>query len=75
MVESTLDPEWGVGPLGNEKPRMGVRGSLGGVAWGGWMMADWPTWMLVLGAGFGRRERRSEGRLRCRGGAVGPPDW
>ena len=30
MVEVTLDPERGYRPLRNEKPRMGVRGSLGG---------------------------------------------
>jgi hypothetical protein len=29
MVKVTLDAEWGVGPLRNEKPRMGVRGLLG----------------------------------------------
>jgi hypothetical protein len=30
MVEVTLDPERGVGPLRNENPRMGVRGCLEG---------------------------------------------
>ena len=30
MVKVTLDAKRGVGPLRNEKPRMGVRGSLGG---------------------------------------------
>ena len=35
----TVDAEWGYRPLRNEKPRMGVRGSLGGVD--GW--DDWPT--------------------------------
>ena len=34
MVEVTLDPIRGVGPLRNEKPRMGVRGWYGG----GWKM-------------------------------------
>ena len=29
MVEVTLDPVRGVGPLRNENPRMGVRGVLG----------------------------------------------
>ena len=29
MVKVTLDAKRGVGPLRNEKPRMGVRGSLG----------------------------------------------
>ena len=39
MVKVTLDAKRGVGPLRNEKPRMGVRGSLGGVDGGD----DWPT--------------------------------
>jgi len=68
MVEVTLDPERGVGPLRNENPRMGVRGCLEGGD-------DWPTWRLLLGAGFGRLERRSGGRPRFRGVAVCPPDW
>ena len=68
MVEVTLDPKRGYRTLRNENPRMGVRGCLEGGD-------DWPTWKLLLGAGFGRRERRLLGRLRCLGVAVCPPDW
>lgn len=39
MVKWSVDAEWGWRSLRNEKPRMGVRGSLGG-----WMEGDdWPT--------------------------------
>ena len=68
MVEVTLDPIRGVGPLRNEKPRMGVRGVV-------WRQDGWPTRKLLLGAGFGRLERRLLGRPRFRGVAVCPPDW
>lgn len=70
IAKWSVDAEWGWRSLRNEKPRMGVRGSLG--VDGG---DDWPTWRSPLGAGFGRRVRRSGGQLRCRGGAVGPPEW
>ena len=69
MVEVTLDPKRGYRPLRNEKPRMGVRG------WFGRGGGGWPTWRLLLGAGFGRRERRLLGQPRFRGVAVCPPDW
>lgn len=55
MVEVTLDLIRGVGPLRNENPRMGVRGSLGE----GWRGGDWPTrWMTT--------DRPLRGRCRGR---------
>lgn len=41
IAKWTVDAERGYGPLRNEKPRMGVRGRLGGVEGGG--VVDWPT--------------------------------
>lgn len=34
MAKVTLDAKWGYRPLRSEKPRMGVRGSLGVDGWG-----------------------------------------
>jgi hypothetical protein len=65
IAKWTVYPIRGVGPLRNEKPRMGVRGSLG-------EGDEWPTWRLLLGAGFGRRERRLRERLHSQAAGVHP---